>query len=345
MTRFSRSLVAALAAVASLGLASCGDDDAQTGSADGAAKELTVYSGRDEELVAPLFKRFEAESGIKLKVRYADTAELAATIREEGKNSPADVFFGQDAGALGALQKSALLTTLPAATLELVEPRYRSKQGAWVGTSARARVIAYDTRKLKESDLPASTQDLTDAKWKGKVGWAPTNASFQAFVTAMRKLDGDAATEQWLKAMKANGTKAYEKNGLVRDAIAGGEVELGLINHYYVLEAAAKAEGDYPVGVHFVPGGDVGALVNVAGGGVLKSSEHAAQGVQLLNFLLNDASQKYIAETTFEYPLAGNTPAPAGIPSLAEIQQPDLDLSDLDDLQGTLALIEKAGVL
>ncbi len=345
--RITRSLVAALAATVTLGLGACGDDEPESTTASGTAKaaELTVYSGREEELVAPLLKQFESESGVKLNVRYAETAELAATIREEGDNSPADVFFGQDAGALGALQKASLLAPLPQATLDKVEAGFRSAEGTWVGTSGRARVVAYDTREVKEADLPKSVLELTDAKWKGKVGWAPTNASFQAFVTALRKVEGDATAEKWLKDMKANGAKAYEKNGLVRDAIASGEVQLGLINHYYVLETAAKEGKEYPVGLHFLPGGDVGALVNVAGAGILKSSEQTENSQKLIDFLLSDASQKFFAEKTFEYPLAGTTPSPEGVPPLAEIQQPKLDLSNLDDLEGTLALIEKAGVL
>ena len=343
-----RSLVASLAAALTFGVASCGDDGASSTAGTGSEEkvtELTVYSGREEELVAPLLERFETESGITLNVRYADTAELAATIREEGENSPADVFFGQDAGALGALQKADLLAALPQTSLEKVDARYRSAEGNWVGTSGRARVVAYDTRAVKESELPASVLDLTDPKWKGKVGWAPTNASFQSFVTALRKLEGDDAAEAWLKGMKANGAKAYEKNSLVRDAIASGEIELGLINHYYVLEVAKEEGADYPVAVHFFPGGDVGSLVNVAGVGVLKSSGKAEASQRLVDFLLVDASQQYFAEETFEYPLAGSTPSPDGVPALSAIEQPDLDLSNLDDLEGTLALIEKAGVL
>lgn len=323
-------------------LAACGDDDT---SGSGSAKELTVYSGRSEQLVKPLLNRFSETSGIKLNVRYGDTAELAATIREEGRNSPADVFFGQDAGALGALQKAGLLAPVPRATLEKVDARYRSTTGRWVGTSARARVVAYDTREHEAADVPRSVLELTGPEYKGKVGWAPTNASFQAFVTALRKLEGDDIAERWLKDMKANGTKAYDNNVLVRDAIASGEVEYGLINHYYVLEAAAQEGADYPVAVRFAAAGDPGALVNVAGGALLESSQRRAIGVRLLDFLLSAESQTYFAEKTFEYPLIGSIPSPKGVPALTELAPPKLDLSDLDDLEGTLELIERAGVL
>lgn len=348
MMRAPRLLMLSLLALAALA-AGCGDDsDEETTGASAAQvpSELTVYSGRAEELVKPLFDRYARESGIKLNVRYGDTAELAATIVEEGDNSPADVFIGQDAGALGALQKNGRLTDLPGAMLNRVDTRFRSTQGQWVGTSARARIIAYDTRELSEREVPRSVLDLTDEKWKGKVGWAPTNASFQAAVTAMRKLRGDDVARKWLQDMKANGVKAFEKNGAIRDAIAKGEVQLGLINHYYVLQAASESgDAKYPVGIGFTAPQDPGSLVNVAGGGVLKTSDKREAGAKLLAYLLTPASQKYFLEETFEYPVAKGAPSPNGVPSLSEIQQPDVDLSDLDDLEATLALIEEAGVL
>lgn len=316
----------------------CGGDDTNPDA-------LTVYSGRNEDLVGPLLERFEEQSGVDLEVRYADTAELAATLREEGDNSPADVFFGQDAGALGAVAKENLTQKLPDAQLGKVDERFRSPAGAWVGTSARARVIAFDKRKHEDADLPQSVFDLTDPEWRGKVAWAPTNGSFQAFVTAMRKLSGDARTAAWLKAMRENGVKTFDSNIAIRDAIAAGEVELGLINHYYVLEAIADEGADYPVGVHFTKAGDPGSLVNVAGVAILRSSEKQADAAKLVDFLLATEAQEFFGEETKEYPVADGVPGPQGVPSLADLEQPDLDLSDLDDLAGTLKLIESSGAL
>lgn len=349
MARWTRALAAACACAAlAVGLAACGGDDddaADTTAAE--VSELTVYSGRDEELVAPIFERFTAETGIKVNVRYGDTAEMAATIVEEGDASPADVFFGQDAGALGALEKEELLAELSSATLDQVPAAFRSADGRWVGTSGRARVIGYDTRVVDEADLPASVMDLTGEEWKGKVGWVPGNASFQAFITAMRLELGDEATERWLRDMAANDAQVYERNGVLRDAIANGEVELGLLNHYYVAQARAELpEGEeYPVGLHFPAGGDVGALINVAGGGVLASSDKGAAAEQLLAFLLTPESQAFFVDETKEYPVVEGVDAPEGLPALDSIEQPDVDLADLDDLRGTLVLIERSGVL
>jgi iron(III) transport system substrate-binding protein len=352
MGRGTRGLAAvAVAVVITAGLVACGDDDDAVGTAgETAAAEtssLTVYSGRSEELVGPLFERFTEETGIEVQVRYGDTAEMAATIVEEGDRSPADVFFGQDGGALGALEKEARFAELSAETQELVAPAFRSPAGMWVGTSGRVRVLGYDNRILDESDLPASVFDLTEERWRGKVGWAPTNGSFQAFITAMRVEHGDERTEQWLRDMAANGAVAYERNGVLRDAIANGEVEVGLLNHYYIEQSKAELGNpdDYPVDTYFFPGGDVGSLINVAGAGVVGSSPEQEAAERLVAFLLSPESQQFFVEETKEYPVAPGAAGPEGLPALDSIQQPEVDLNDLDDLRGTVELIENAGVI
>ena len=190
-------LLGALAVAAVIAAACGGDDDSDGGS-------LTVYSGRAEELVGPLFAQFESDTGIDLRVRYGGTSALAAAILEEGDRSPADVFFAQDAGALGALEAAGAFRVLPSDLLERVDARVRSTSGAWVGVSGRARVLVYSTERVSEAEPPASIFDLTQPVWRGRVGWAPTNGSFQSFVTAMRVIHGDDTTEQWLRAMLAN---------------------------------------------------------------------------------------------------------------------------------------------
>ncbi len=343
-------LTASMAVFAAATLAACGgDDDGDKGSTSTSKSKkggtLTVYSGREKELVAPLFKRIEKDAGIKLKVRYGDSAQLAQTIIEEGDNSPADVFFSQDAGALGLLQKKNLLAELDETVLEKVPEKFRSKEGKWVGTSGRARVVAYNREKLKESDLPDSILDFTDKKWKGRVGWAPPNASFQSFVTALRKTEGEKGAEDWLVGIRENGVQEYPKNTPIRDAIASGEIDVGFINHYYVARAYEEEGDDYPVGIYYPQGGDAGSLINVAGIGILASTKNLETAQELVNYLLSKKSQQYFSKETKEYPIAAGVEADPSIVSLDQIEQPDIDLSNLDDLKGTVTLLEKTNVL
>lgn len=307
--------------------------------------ELTIYSGRDKDLVGHLLDRYAKEKGVDIKVRYGGTPELAATINEEGDASPADVFFSQDAGALGLLQEEGRLARLPRDVLAAVDERFRSPKGDWVGVSGRARVIAYNRGELKQSDLPRSVLGLTARRWKGKVGWAPTNASFQSFVTALRKSVGEGRAERWLRGMRDNDVQVYENNVAIRDAVAKDEIQVGLINHYYVAEARAEQGPDYPVAVYEPPGGDPGALVNAAGAAVLRSSDASEEAERFVRFLLSKEAQAYFAHETKEYPLAAGVKPEHGLIPLRQIQQPHVDLSDLADLQGTVDLLEKTGVL
>lgn len=334
---------AALAGVVLLGgLAACGG----AGADDGVdASKLVVYSGRQEQLVGPLIERFEQRSGVDVSVRYGNTAQLAAQLLEEGDRSDADVFFSQDGGALGALAKGDRLDPLPAPVLDRVPERFRADDGRWVGTSGRARVIVYDPDQVAEADVPDSVFELTDPKWKGKVGISPSNASFESFVTAIRVLRGDDAAAEWLRGMKANDVETYDNNVLVLNAAEDGEIALGLINHYYWYEQVAEEGLDkVPARLKFLPDGDPGALVNVAGVGVLRGSDRAEQARRFVEYLLSADAQRYFADETKEYPLVPGTRPPTGVPPLDELQSPQIDLSDLDTLDRTLAMIEEAGL-
>jgi iron(III) transport system substrate-binding protein len=311
----------------------------------GSAGTVTIYSGRNEALIGDLIGAFERATGIDAEVRYGDTAELAAQILEEGDNSPADLFFSQDAGALGALANENRLVKLPDDILNRVDARFRSKEGLWVGTSGRVRVLVYNTDQFQESDLPASVLDLVDPKWKSKVGWAPTNGSFQAFVTALRVLKGEDAARDWLEGMLANAPVVFENNAAIVRAVGEGELATGLVNHYYLYEVQAEEGKTFPIKNHFFAAGDVGSLVNVAGVGILGTAEHADKALAFADFLLKEEAQDYFADRTWEYPLIAGVEAEPELVPLAEIESPDIDLSDLADLQGTLALLTEVGIL
>lgn len=342
MRRHHHPIVAAvLGLMLALPLAACGGA-AGSGPAD---DELVIYSGRNKELVGPLLEDYAERTGSKVFVRYGDTAELAAQLLEEGARTEADVFFAQDAGALGALAKAGGFAELPAATLDRVDPRFRAADGRWVGVSGRARVLAYDPEQVPEAEVPDSVLDLTDPLWKDQVGFAPTNASFQAFVTAMRQIEGDDPTRQWLEDMKANGMKAYSDNIRVLEAVDRGEVALGLINHYYWYEKVAEeGEDEVRARIKFLGGGDPGALVNVAGAGILDTTDQAEGARDFVDFLLSRQAQQYFADDTEEYPLIDGATPDEGVPPLDSLGAPDLDLADLDSLQQTLAMLEEVGL-
>ena len=329
-----------LAALAlALLVAACGTDTPEPITrADDADGPLVVYAGRKLTLVEPILERFTAETGIEVEVRDGATAELALALSEEAESSPADVFWAQDAGALGLVAGAGLLAPLPDSLAGLVDGRLRGDSARWVALSGRARVLAYSPARADTASLPASVTDLTDAAYRGRVAWAPTNASFQSFVTAMRATAGEAATRGWLEAMVANGARAYSNNVGILDAIAAGEADYGLPNHYYLLQRLAE-QPDYPVAQTGFADGDVGNLVNVAGAGILASSRRPNAAAQLLAYLLSERGQSYFRDETAEYPVAG----PDALSDLGAA--PDLGLDRLADLDGTLRLLRDVGLL
>jgi iron(III) transport system substrate-binding protein len=335
LTRRSLPLLAATAAALTLSLAAgCGGEDA----------DITVYSGRQEDLVEDLFEQFEEETGITVDVRYGDSAELAATIAEEGDNTPADVFFAQDAGSLGAVAGEGLLKELPAATLERVDERFRDPDSRWVGTSGRVRVVAYNTDELSDDELPDSIWDYADPEWEGRIGFAPTNASFQAMITAMRLDAGDEQTREWLEAIVANDPHLYENNIATVEAVAAGEVDIGFVNHYY-LYGHLDEEPDAPVDNHYLEPGDAGALVNVAGAGILTTTDRPGMAQQLVDFLLAQG-QEYFATETDEYPLVEGVESESELPPLTDLHGPDVELGALGgELEATIELLDSVGLL
>lgn len=325
--------LAALALVPIITLSGCAT------SSENSSESITIYSGRSEALISELLDTFTKETGIDVNVRYGDSAELAAQILEEGSNVQADVFFSQDAGALGALAKEGLTKSLPTEITDLVDASYKSKDSQWVGVSGRARVLVVDPAKVTE--LPTSYKDLMDPSWKGRIAIAPTNASFQAFITAIRITEGDQAAKEFLDAMKENAV-LFEKNGLILQAVEDGVVDAGLINHYYWFELEnEKGVGNMNSELVWFEDQDAGNLINVAG--VATVSDNPSANV-FVKWLLGETAQKYFVERTREYSLTG-VPDVAGVKPFGDIKAPDIDLSDLDSLEETLKLIQEARLL
>ena len=311
--------------------------------AQDAEGSLTVYSGRSESLVGPVLDSFTRASGIDVEVKYADTAELAALLLEEGDRSPADLFLAQDAGALGAVADAGLFAVLPDELLGRVPAAYNDADGEWAGVSGRARTVAYTT--TEELDLPESILGFTDPAWAGRIGWAPANGSFQAFVTALRVVEGEDVAREWLEGILANDPVDYPKNTAAVEGVAAGEVDVAFVNHYYLLRLLAENGDDYPVAQSFFTGGDTGSLVNVAGVGQLASTDQPDAAGALVAYLLGEEAQTYFSRSTYEFPLIDGVAADPRLPAIDSIESPDVDLSALADLQGTVTLLREVGAI
>ena len=309
----------------------------------GADDRLTIYSSRAESVLDPLLQRYMEQTGRRIDVRYGESADLAERIVEEGDDSPADLFLSQSPGALDQVSTKARLAELPAGVLDLVDARFRSEAGEWVGLSGHRRVLLYGTGDVTDAELPAAVLDLTAPAYADRVAVAPTSASFQDFVTAMRQSIGDDQTLAWLTALEANGAKTYSDSAAIAPAVGRGDVDLGLVNHpddeLAKVESPKMATAD-----HQLEAGDLGNLVLVSGIGLLKSSDRQDEARQLVDFLLGAQAQTYFADEALEYPLtAGASPASALAP-LDSVGAPAVDLSSLGDLETTVRLIEASGL-
>jgi iron(III) transport system substrate-binding protein len=329
----SRKTTIALALLLVLGAAGCGSD----------RDALTIYSGRTQNLIGPLLERFNKETGIAIDVKYGDSAELALLLDEEGDRTPADVFLSQSPGATGFLAGKGRLGQLEGAVLDEVDARFRNADGRWVGISGRQRVLVYNSEQVTEAELPDSVLDLTGDRFAGKVAVAPSNGSFQDFVTAMRQLEGEEATTAWLKAMAANEPRTYANNNAIVEAVSRGEVEMGLVNHYYNYRFQQESPAT-PTRNHSFAGDDVGALVIPSTASVLAGTDKTEEATRFVQFLLSEESQRYFSDQTFEYPLVAGVPAAEGLPPLASLRSPDYDVDALGGgLQRTVELIRASG--
>ncbi len=332
MTRITTALIAVLALL----VAGCGGAEDVQG-------PLVVYSGRSEDLVSPLIERFESNTGIQVEVRYGDSTELAATLLAEGAATDADVFFAQDPASLGAT--AGLMSDLGDEILDQVPARFRDSGGRWVGTSGRVRVLVYDTEAVSPGELPSSVDELTDPRWAGTLAIAPTNGSFLAFVAAMILERGADATFEWLQAIAANDPVDFPGNSPIVAAVDAGENSAGLVNHYYLLRLQAEGAG-LRAANHFLAPGDVGGLVMPAGAAIVEGSDQAESARRFVEFLLEQESQRYFAEETFEYPLVPGVEPFEGLPPIESVVGPDIDLSRLADvLEEATDLVTRAGLL
>lgn len=325
-----------------------GGDDDVAGGASGAEPEngtVTIYSGRTENLISPILEEFTAETGVEVEVRYGQSADLALLIEEEAAagETRADVFLSQSPGSIGLLEASGRLTPLPEDVLALVPENVRDSDGRWVGFSGRQRVMVYNPELVTEAELPASVFDLTDPAWKGRIGIAPSNGSFQDFVTTMRATEGDEATALWLDAMVANEVVSYANNNAIVAAVARGEVDAGLVNHYYNHQFLVE-DPSHPARNHQMVSGDPGATLITTGAAIPQGAANPEAAAELIAFLLSESGQRYFADQTFEYPLATGM-APSGEVPPIDFADADIDVAGLGGgLTATRDMITGAGL-
>jgi iron(III) transport system substrate-binding protein len=304
---------------------------------------LIVYSGRSESLIGPLIGTFQTMTGIDVSVKYGSTGEIATTILEEGSNSPADVFFAQDPGGLAAV--TPMLEPLSGFLTKLTPNWARSPEGQWVGVSGRARVVVYNKQNVSEEDIPNTVKGFIDPKWKGRIGWAPSNASFQAMITTMRMLWGEEDTSAWLSSIQANQPKVYLKNTPIVAAAASGEIDVGFVNHYY-LHRFMKEDGESFGARNFFMNSDgPGSVILVSGVGILKTTGNRQNAEKFIQFLLSNVAQQYFASQTFEYPLIDGVTTHRLLPSLSELTKPTIDMASLSDIEGTQRLLRNIGII
>ncbi|AFK19499.1 extracellular solute-binding protein [Haloferax mediterranei ATCC 33500] len=308
--------------------------------------ELTLYSGRGEALVGELISFFEDYyDDFTIRPRYNSAAELVNQIQTEGQNSPADVFFSVNAGSLGALKDAGRTQKLPSEVLDLVRDEFHDPDGQWTGTSGRARTVPFNTDQFDESEIPDDIMKFPETEaFRDNIGWAPTYSSFQAFITAMRVLEGEEATKQWLQGMQDLGVTEFKDEFLVSQAVADGEISAGFANHYYIQRILA-GRPNAPLKTAFTSG-DAGSIFNVAGALVLNTADDADLASNFVRHLLSAEAQDYFARTTFEYPLVSGVDPIGELPSIDELNPPEgLDLTQLSDLEGTVRLLREVGVL
>ncbi len=310
---------------------------------------LVIYSGRSESLIQPIIDQFATATGIQVEVRYGSTSEIAGVLLEEGVNSPADVFYAQDPGGLGAVSQAGLLAPLSAELLARVPARFAAEDGTWVGISGRARVVVYNTSVITDpaTELPQDIFDFIDPVWNGRIGWAPTNGSFQAMVTAMRSVWGEEKTAEWLTGIQANNPVVYDGNTPIVSGVATGEVDVGFVNHYYLYRFLAEEGESFPARNQFLISGGPGSLIMVSGAGILNTAPNAANAQRFMDFMLSAPAQQYFAAQTYEYPVVEGVAVSGGIPPLAELDSIALDISlaDLADLQGTQDMLFDLGII
>lgn len=332
-------LVRAAALAASFFVASFGV------SAQSAPEGIVVYNAQHASLTQAWVDGFTRETGIKVTVRNGGDTELGNQLVQEGANSPADVFLTENSPAMALVDGAGLFAPLDPATLAQVAPNYRTVHGRWVGIAARSTVFVYKKTKFTPAQLPKSMLDLANPEWKGRWGAAPAGADFQAIVSALLELKGEAATAAWLKGMKEN-VVPFKGNSIAMKAVNAGQVDGALIYHYYHFGDMAKTgENSEKTGLHYFRNEDPGAFVSISGGGVLASSKHKSEAQAFVKWITGKGGQEILRTgSSFEYAVGAGAQSNRNLVPLAELQAPKVEPSKLNSKKVS-DLMTQAGLL
>ena len=316
-------------------LTSCGDD----------GPSLVVYNAQHEELIDEVAAQFTEDTGIEVDLRNGSDLELANQIVEEGDGSPADVFLTENSPAMSLVDSEGLFTKLDATTLDLVPDQYQPDNGNWTGFAGRSTVLVYNTDEVSADELPASIMDLAGPEWAGRISFSPTGADFQAIVSAVLVTQGEEATRAWLAGLKTNGT-VYDGNNVVLESVNSGEIEAGVIYHYYWFrDQEESGENSDSSELHFFGNQDPGAFISVSGAGVLRSTDDEADAREFVEYLASADGQQVIADSyALEYTLNPDVSLERGVPPLDSLDPPEVDVSQLNGPQ-VVDLMEEAGFL
>lgn len=336
---------AAAAAMSACVLSACSSSDDDNGD-----DPLVIYSARGQDQVEELVDQFEEQTDIEVEVYYDDDYGIGRVLEEaDAGDVQADIFWSQDAGSLAVLADEGVTQTLPEEITSQVDPAFTAPNGEWVGLTGRIRTFVYNTELIDEADVPDNVAAFADPEWEGRIELPPTNATFQAFVTALRQVEGEEAARAWLEGVAANlpdGARPGNNNETI-DRVEAGEVEVGLVNHYYLYQRV-DAEDDGWDGLasrnKVAEAGDLGSMVNVTGVAALTNDERA---LEFIEFLLSEQAQNWFAESSFEYPLLEGAVAPEDLPPLEDFVEVNarFDLNDLSDLEATEDLLIEVGLL
>ncbi|NNG19681.1 extracellular solute-binding protein [Naumannella sp. ID2617S] len=346
-----RTLIGALAASPLVALTACGNGSSGTpapGAASGAPSApsgtITVYNAQHDNLTKAWAEGFTKATGVKVEIRQGSDTEMSNQLLKEKDRTPADVFLTENSPAMVQVANAGLFAPVGQEATANVPAELRPATGTWTGIAARSTVLAYNTSKLKEADLPKTLQELADPRWKGRWAASPTGADFQAIVSALLQLKGEQETAAWLKAMK-EGHKPYKGNSTAMKAVNAGEVDAAVIYHYYWFSDQAKTkENSGNVKLHYFKNSDPGAFVSVSGGGVLKSSKNPTAAQAFLAHITSVAGQAALAETGFEYAVNPQARLATGLIPIADLQPPKVDMDKLNGVKVT-ELMSAAGLL